>query len=105
MALVDYPESDSDSSTKSRCSSGKQLERPAAQAEPLPPLPSVLHSMYATPARTSTTDDPSMHAGRQRATPHIVGNFPSHLYTECRHSLPVMARERAMRPKVLPCHG
>ena len=82
MALVDYSDSD-DSSSASRRLKRKRSPTPHAQHEALPSLPPSVRDLYVAPVRTSTVDDPSLHSGRQRSTPHVVGNYPSHVYIEC----------------------
>jgi len=100
MNLVDYSDSDDDTERANHINDGRpaatvaidtwlkrkrqeQDDDPAQRvAKPAPTLPANFHTLYATQVRTSTSDDPSLHAGRQRQVPHIVGNWPSFVYLE-----------------------
>ena len=98
MALVDYDSSDSGDTpapppAKRRKSSGDGAapSRYADDALPsMPPLPSAFHDLYASTVRQSIVDDPSLHQGRRRQIPHVVGNWPTHLYVECKSSRPLL---------------
>lgn len=89
MALVDYPSSDGeDTEEASRGveNTSSPLKRKRDDNTDLPPLPSKFHDLYASTTRVSTKDDPSLHGGRKRVTPHVEGNWPGHLYIECKSS-------------------
>ncbi|KAG9232641.1 U6 snRNA phosphodiesterase Usb1 [Amylocarpus encephaloides] len=87
MALVDYTSSDeaetaSIGKAEPPGPSSLKRKREAQDDGDLPPLPSKFHDLYASSARVSTRDDPSLHDGRKRVTPHIEGNWPTHIYVE-----------------------
>jgi hypothetical protein len=94
MALVQYPESDSDGDDQTHVVEAQQVASPPKSAlkrkhseaaqDDLPPLPAAFHDLYTTNARISTSDNPSLHGGRKRAVPHVEGNWPSHVYLECK---------------------
>lgn len=94
MALVQYPDSDSDEPDKTHAIAAQPLQSVPAAArkrklsnsaqDDLPPLPAAFHDLYTTNARISTSDNPELHGGRKRAVPHVEGNWPSHVYLECK---------------------
>ena len=87
MALVDYASSDEDEAksagtTRDTTCSLKRKRDDESAAE-LPPLPSRFHDLYASTTRPSTRDDPSLHGGRKRVTPHVYVNWTTDIYIEC----------------------
>ena len=93
MSLVDYPDSAPDDDDKSldvdaqaaqAAAKSTSKRKHSESSNALPPLPSAFHDLYATNARVSTSDNPSLHGGRKRAVPHVEGKWPSHVYLECK---------------------
>ncbi|KAI8279198.1 hypothetical protein K4K59_008980 [Colletotrichum sp. SAR11_240] len=124
MALVDYSSSDSASEPSSpppkrRKAADGGPEGPVASkhnkttgtassaSQPdgnsaLPPLPEEFHDLYASTVRTSTADDPTLHQGRKRAIPHIVGHWPSHVYIEWHPTASQHALLTSLLTKIAP---
>lgn len=73
MALVEYSDSEPD-----------EEDAVCRQSPPLPALPAAFHDLYASNARISVRDVSSLHGGRKRAIPHVEGNWPTHIYLECK---------------------
>jgi len=93
MSLVPYPASDSDSESDSNPHPTPATKRrkistgSGTAAEPtgaLPPLPAAFLDQYSSNVRTSVQDDPALHGGRKRATPHVAGYWNAHVYLECK---------------------
>lgn len=97
MPLVDYSDSEqSDTHSEHKLLSSKndgddvssrKRKRTSESPSTLPPLPESFHDLYATNVRSSNQDDPSLHDGRQRQTPHVGGRWPTHVYIECKSIL------------------
>ncbi|QPG95155.1 hypothetical protein C2857_007741 [Epichloe festucae Fl1] len=85
MGLVDYSSSSGDEVLPDSppCKRHKRKAEPNGEQEStMPPLPATFHDLYASTVRQSVVDDPSLHQGRKRQNPHVVGHWPSHIYVE-----------------------
>ena len=90
MPLVEYSDSESSDGPQSDQTHLKDQRSQAVKRKHsstsdsiLPPLPDIFHDLYASTVRVSNQDDPTLHGGRQRVTPHVEGNWPTHVYLEC----------------------
>lgn len=86
MALVEYSDSESDTSDRPASPLPKTVKKARQESLPsqLPPLPPAFHDLYASSTRVSVRDDPELHGGRKRVIPHVEGNWPTHIYLECK---------------------
>lgn len=108
MGLVDYSDSESslcdseaeeDGDAQPHQSKRVKVSSETSTTSSLPPLPARFRDLYSSTVRTSTQDDPSLHGGRKRVTPHVAGNWPGHVYLECKSEIvfffPMSSRIRA----------
>ncbi len=109
MPLVEYSDSESSESFGPDESQirGTKRKRTSENEPALPPLPDSFHDLYVSTARVSNQDDPSLHDGRQRVTPHVDGNWPTHVYIECTpflSPLPVAFAEQLLTKRSASFH-
>jgi hypothetical protein len=82
----DNDEDDSRPIKKRKTSPSLTTTKSSPATTSLPALPATFRDLYSSTVRTTVQDNPALHAGRQRATPHIVGNWPAHISLECKRA-------------------
>ncbi|KAK2595655.1 poly(U)-specific 3'-to-5' RNA exonuclease [Conoideocrella luteorostrata] len=82
MGLVDYSSSSGDEAQQESPPTKRRKTSAERDGHSMPPLPSSFHDLYASTVRQSVVDDPSLHQGRKRLNPHVIGNWPTHIYVE-----------------------
>lgn len=75
MTLVEYSDSEKE-----------EEDIKASSVQQLPPLPKGFFDKYAANARVGIIDDPTLHDGRMRGTPHVPGDWSTHVFIECKSS-------------------
>jgi hypothetical protein len=103
MGLVDYSDSEPDEEENEGHESAPPAKRQRVSGAPLnlPPLPQSFRDLYSSTVRTSTQDDPSLHGGRKRVTPHVPGKWPTHVYLECELLFPPSIHYKFAYPRRL----
>jgi hypothetical protein len=84
MSLVQYSDSEDEEDREEVETLPVKKRKVSNSEQTLPPLPSSFLDQYSSTVRTSTKDDPSLHGGRKRVTPHVEGNWPTHVFLECK---------------------